>query len=49
MILVQPIETMVEEIDKQRENVTRSLSVLNNLAQDNAAVSYDGGTVQCGG
>lgn len=36
---VNTIDNMTHEMEKQRANVTESLSVLNKLAQDNAAVS----------
>ncbi len=36
---VQCIDTMTQKIDGQRESVTSSLSVLNELAQDNASVA----------
>lgn len=36
---VQSIDTMTKEIESQRAGVTDSLSVLNNIAQDNAAVA----------
>lgn len=36
---VQSIDTMTKEIENQRAGVTDSLSVLNNIAQDNAAVA----------
>lgn len=36
---VQSIDTMTREIENQRANVTDSLSVLNNIAQDNASVA----------
>ncbi len=38
---VHSIDDMTNEIEKQRSNVTESLSVLNKLAQDNAAVSEE--------
>lgn len=38
---VQSIDTMTQEIENQRTNVTESLSVLNNLAQDNASVAQE--------
>lgn len=38
---VHSIDTMTTEIDNQRENVTQSLTVLNGLAQDNAAVTQE--------
>ncbi len=38
---VQSIDIMTSEIDSQRENVTKSLAVLNGLAQDNAAVAQE--------
>ena len=38
---VQTIGTMTGEIENQRTNVTRSLDILNNLAQDNAAVAQE--------
>ncbi|MDE7267110.1 MAG: methyl-accepting chemotaxis protein, partial [Lachnospiraceae bacterium] len=38
---VQSIDTMTKEIENQRSNVTESLSVLNNIAQDNAAVAQE--------
>ena len=36
---VQNIGAMTEEIESQRSNVTQSLDILNNLAQDNASVA----------
>ena len=36
---VQSIDTLTEEVERQRSNVIESLSMLNNLAQDNAAVT----------
>ena len=33
------IDTMTRQIDSQRENVTGSIAVLNDLAQDNASVA----------
>jgi len=36
---VNTIDNMTQEIERQRVNVTESLSILNKLAQDNAAVS----------
>ena len=36
---VHCIDTMTQKIDSQRESVTSSLSVLNELAQDNASVA----------
>lgn len=36
---VQSIDTMTKEIENQRAGVTDSLSVLNNIAQDNASVA----------
>lgn len=41
VVSVQSIETMTEEMDRQRENVTGSLAVLNRLAQDNAAAAQE--------
>lgn len=38
---VQTIGTMTGEIENQRTNVTSSLELLNNLAQDNAAVAQE--------
>lgn len=38
---VHSIDDMTQEIEKQRSNVMESLSVLNKLAQDNAAVSEE--------
>ena len=38
---VHTIDSMTQEIERQRSNVTESLSVLNKLAQDNAAVSEE--------
>lgn len=38
---VQSIDTMTQEIENQRTNVTESLTVLNNLAQDNASVAQE--------
>lgn len=38
---VQAIEVMTGDIDRQRVGVTDALSVLNNLAQDNAAVTEE--------
>ncbi len=38
---VQTIDMMTNDIDRQREGVTQALSVLNNLAQDNAAVTEE--------
>ena len=38
---VQTIRTMTGEIENQRTNVTHSLGILNNLAQDNASVSQE--------
>ncbi len=38
---VNSIDTMTQEIDSQRENVTGSISVLNELAQDNASVAEE--------
>ncbi len=38
---VHSIDDMTREIERQRNNVTESLSVLNKLAQDNAAVSEE--------
>lgn len=40
-ISVHTIDDMTQEMEKQRTNVTESLSVLNKLAQDNAAVSEE--------
>ncbi len=36
---VQSIDTLTEEVERQRSSVIESLSLLNNLAQDNAAVT----------
>ncbi|MDE7030017.1 MAG: methyl-accepting chemotaxis protein [Lachnospiraceae bacterium] len=36
---VHSIDTMTQQIDSQRENVTSSIAVLNDLAQDNASVA----------
>ncbi len=41
VVSVQSIETMTEEMDRQRVNVTHSLSELNRLAQDNAAAAQE--------
>ena len=41
VVAVRSIDTMTGEIEKQRANVTQSLSVLNNLAQNNAAVAQE--------
>ena len=38
---VQSIDDMTRKIDEQRANVTNSLSLLNKLAQDNAAVAQE--------
>lgn len=38
---VQSIDVMTREIDSQRANVTGTLSVLNDLAQDNASVAEE--------
>jgi len=38
---VRSIDDMTQEIERQRANVTESISVLNKLAQDNAAVSEE--------
>lgn len=38
---VNSIDTMTQQIDSQRENVTSSISVLNDLAQDNASVAEE--------
>ncbi len=38
---VQSIDAMTQEIDSQRANVTGTLSVLNDLAQDNASVAEE--------
>ncbi|MCH5281783.1 MAG: methyl-accepting chemotaxis protein, partial [Lachnospiraceae bacterium] len=38
---VQTIGTMTGEIENQRNNVTHSLGILNDLAQDNAAVAEE--------
>lgn len=38
---VQSIDTMTQEIENQRTNVTESLTILNNLAQDNASVAQE--------
>ncbi|MDE6053709.1 MAG: hypothetical protein K2G55_08110, partial [Lachnospiraceae bacterium] len=38
---VHSIDTMTQEIDNQRADVTGSLSVLNDLAQDNASVAEE--------
>lgn len=38
---VQSIDAMTQEIDGQRENVTGTLSLLNDLAQDNASVAEE--------
>ena len=38
---VQSIDTMTKEIENQRSNVTESLTVLNNIAQDNASVAQE--------
>ncbi len=38
---VQSIDAMAAEMEKQRSNVTQSLTMLNGLAQDNAAVTEE--------
>lgn len=38
---VNSIDIMTRQIDSQRENVTNSISVLNDLAQDNASVAEE--------
>ena len=38
---VQSIDSMMDRMEKQRSNVTESLSVLNELAHDNAAVTEE--------
>lgn len=38
---VQSIDSMAAEMEKQRSNVTQSLTMLNGLAQDNAAVTEE--------
>ncbi len=38
---VNSIDSMTREIDSQREGVTTSISVLNDLAQDNASVAEE--------
>lgn len=38
---VQTIDVMTGDIDRQREGVTQALTVLNGLAQDNAAVTQE--------
>lgn len=39
--IIRGINTMTEEIDQQREVITKSLSTLNDVAQDNAAVTQE--------
>ncbi len=41
VVAVRSIDTMTGEIEKQRANVTQSLGVLNDLAQNNAAVAQE--------
>ncbi len=41
VVSVRSIDDMTGEMDKQRENVTSSLALLNRLAQDNAAAAQE--------
>ena len=38
---VQSIDMVTKEIENQRTSVTESLTILNNLAQDNASVAQE--------